>query len=105
MSGHELSHAFDSTGRHYNQHGAFSDWWTNDTVKQFEARAECFVKQYSEYYVLDKDGKKLHVNGKLTLGENIADQSGLETSFKAWKKRATESPNQDLPGLSHFDQS
>ncbi|KAJ9000383.1 hypothetical protein HRR94_004961 [Exophiala dermatitidis] len=104
VSGHELSHAFDSTGRHYDQNGNYTDWWTNKTVTEFKKRAECFVDQYSNFTVEGADGKPLHVNGKLTLGENIADAGGLSAAFAAWKKRAAETPNQDLPGLDFFTQ-
>jgi endothelin-converting enzyme len=104
VSGHELSHAFDSTGRHYDQNGNFTDWWTPSTVKNFEKRAECFVEQYHNFTVPGPDDKPLHVNGKLTLGENIADAGGLAAAFNAWKKRAAEKPNQDLPGLEYFTQ-
>lgn len=104
VSGHELSHAFDSTGRHYDQNGNFTDWWTPATVSGFEERAECFVKQYGEYSVPGPDDKPIHVNGRLTLGENIADAGGISAAFAAWRKRAKETRNQDLPGLEHFSQ-
>ena len=104
VSGHELSHAFDSTGRHYDQNGNYTDWWTNQTVAGFTERAECFVKQYGEYTIPGPDGRPLHVNGRLTLGENIADAGGVTAAFAAWKKRAKEIPNEDLPGLGHFSQ-
>lgn len=104
VAGHELSHAFDSTGRHYDQTGKFEDWWTNATISAFETKTDCFIKQYSNFTVPGPDGKPLHVNGRLTLGENIADAGGLSASFQAWKRRAHENPNQDLPGLEHFTQ-
>lgn len=104
VSGHELSHAFDSTGRHYDQNGNYTDWWTKSTVEGFKKRAECFVDQYSNFTVEGADGKPLHVNGRLTLGENIADAGGVAAAFKAWKKRAAETPNQHLPGLEFFTQ-
>jgi endothelin-converting enzyme len=104
VAGHELSHAFDSTGRHYDQIGNYTDWWSNGTVKAFEERAECFVEQYANFTVPGPDDKSLHVNGRLTLGENIADAGGLSASYQAWKRRAHEKPNQDLPGLGHFTQ-
>ena len=102
VSGHELSHAFDSTGRHYDQNGNYTDWWTNKTVAGFQDHAECFVDQYHKFTVPGPDDKPLHVNGRLTLGENIADAGGVTAAFAAWKKRRTESPDQDLPGLDHF---
>ncbi|KAF9874906.1 peptidase family M13 [Colletotrichum karsti] len=104
VAGHELSHAFDSTGRHYDQNGNYTDWWTDDTVKAFQERAECFVEQYSNFTVPGPDDEPLHVNGRLTLGENIADAGGLSASFQAWKRRAHEKPNKNLPGLEHFTQ-
>ncbi|TVY59100.1 Endothelin-converting enzyme, partial [Lachnellula suecica] len=104
VSGHELSHAFDSTGRHYDQNGNYTDWWTNSTVEGFENRTQCFVDQYGKFTVPGPDGSPLHVNGKLTLGENIADAGGITAAFAAWKNRAAETPNEDLPGLEHFTQ-
>ncbi|KAJ6028245.1 hypothetical protein N7540_003821 [Penicillium herquei] len=102
VSGHELSHAFDSTGRHYDETGNFTNWWDDNTVKDFEERAQCFVDQYSKFTVSGPGGKVLHVNGRLTLGENIADAGGLTASFHAWKKRDDVKPDLHLPGLSDF---
>lgn len=99
VAGHELSHAFDSLGRHYDQNGAFKDWWDNSTVKAFEEKASCFVNEYANYTVPDRDGKPLHINGLLTLGENIADAGGVTASFQAWKRRDEEKPDKLLPGL------
>ncbi|KAL6249560.1 hypothetical protein RBB50_003413 [Rhinocladiella similis] len=106
VSGHELSHAFDSTGRHYDQNGNYTDWWTDKTVANFKDRAECFVDQYHNFTIEGRDGKPLHVNGKLTLGENIADAGGVAAAFAAWKKRAAQTPllNLNLPGLEFFTQ-
>jgi endothelin-converting enzyme len=115
VSGHELSHAFDSTGRHYDQNGNYTDWWTNSTVRAFEERAECFVNQYANFTVEGPGNKPLHVNGKLTLGENIADAGGVSAAFAAWKSRQShvtpssssssrkfDKRDQDLPGLDYF---
>lgn len=104
VAGHELSHAFDSTGRHYDQNGNYTDWWSESTIKAFKEKTECFVSQYANFTVPGPDDKPLHVNGRLTLGENIADAGGLSASFQAWKRRAAEKPNKDLPGLDHFTQ-
>lgn len=104
VAGHELSHAFDSTGRHYDQNGNYTDWWTDKTVASFKGKAECFVNQYSNFTVEGSDGKPVHVNGRLTLGENIADAGGLSAAFQAWKERAAGKPNLDLPGLDFFTQ-
>ncbi|KAL1982237.1 hypothetical protein VTN96DRAFT_1606 [Rasamsonia emersonii] len=104
ISGHELSHAFDSTGRHYDQTGNYTNWWDDNTVEAFEERAQCFVDQYSNFTVPgpEPDSEPLHVNGRLTLGENIADAGGLSAAFHAWKKRDEASPDPLLPGLDHF---
>ncbi|EYE94245.1 M13 family metallopeptidase [Aspergillus ruber CBS 135680] len=102
VSGHELSHAFDSSGRHYDETGNYTDWWDEKTVAGFEERAQCFVDQYSEFTVTGPDLKPLHVNGRLTLGENIADAGGLGAAFHAWKKRDESKPDSLLPGLSTF---
>ncbi|KKA29391.1 hypothetical protein TD95_003846 [Thielaviopsis punctulata] len=105
VAGHELSHAFDSTGRHYDQNGNYTDWWTEETVEAFTDKAQCFIDQYSKYTVPGpREGEELHVNGRLTLGENIADAGGLSASFQAWKQydAATGKGGQDLPGLDYF---
>ncbi|KAL4921881.1 hypothetical protein BDW62DRAFT_98133 [Aspergillus aurantiobrunneus] len=101
VSGHELSHAFDSTGRHYDEVGNYTDWWDEETVKDFEDRAQCFIDQYSEFTVHGKDSE-LHVNGRLTLGENIADAGGVTAAFHSWKKRDEAHSDPYLPGLSAF---
>lgn len=102
ISGHELTHAFDSNGRHYDQNGNFTDWWDDDTVDAFEAKTECFVDQYSKFTIQDPQGKELHVNGRLTLGENIADAGGLSAAYHAWKAIEDKQPAQLLPGLQDF---
>ncbi|KAH8198724.1 hypothetical protein TruAng_007088 [Truncatella angustata] len=104
IAGHELSHAFDNSGRHYDEHGRFTDWWTNHTVEEFTKRADCFVNQYSNFTIEGSNGQPLHVNGRLTLGENIADAGGISAAFTAWKERQSASPDENLPGLDHFTQ-
>ncbi|KAK9468482.1 hypothetical protein V1512DRAFT_259596 [Lipomyces arxii] len=100
VAGHELSHAFDNQGREYDQHGVLNDWWTADTSREFDSRAQCFIDQYSEYSVIDEEGNVLHVNGKLTEGENIADNGGIAAAFAAWKKTELTSPSMLLPGVN-----
>ncbi|KAL8775638.1 MAG: hypothetical protein Q9209_000134 [Squamulea sp. 1 TL-2023] len=102
ISGHELTHAFDSGGRHFDQNGNYTDWWDDQTVQAFKARTDCFVEQYSNFTILDPEGRTLHVNGKLTLGENIADAGGLSAAFHAWKEIEKKQPGQLLPGLQQF---
>ncbi|KKK12809.1 hypothetical protein AOCH_007217 [Aspergillus ochraceoroseus] len=102
VSGHELSHAFDSTGRHYDETGNYTNWWDEKTVESFKERAQCFIDQYSEFTVPGKDSEPLHVNGRLTLGENIADAGGLGAAYHAWKKHDESHPDRHLPGLTKF---
>ncbi|KAI0541706.1 peptidase family M13 [Xylaria digitata] len=102
VAGHELSHAFDNSGRHYDENGNYTDWWTNHTVAEFDKRANCFVDQYNNFTIEGNNGNRLHVNGRLTLGENIADAGGVSAAFAAWKKRQAANPDQSLPGLDHF---
>ncbi|KAL8712583.1 MAG: hypothetical protein Q9220_003114 [cf. Caloplaca sp. 1 TL-2023] len=94
--------AFDSNGRHYDENGNYTDWWDDHTIQAFKDKAECYVDQYSNFTILDPEGKQLHVNGRLTLGENIADAGGLSAAFHAWKKIESKQPSQLLPGLQHF---
>ncbi|PGH37117.1 endothelin-converting enzyme [[Emmonsia] crescens] len=102
VGGHELTHAFDNTGRNYDQNGNKTDWWDDNTENEFKNRANCFVDQYSNFTVTGPDGKKLHVKGKETLGENIADAGGLKAAFRAWKKRDAASPSKILPGFGKY---
>jgi endothelin-converting enzyme len=102
VSGHELSHAFDSTGSHYDETGNYTDWFDQPTKEAFDKKTKCFVKQYSDFTVPGPTGDSLHVNGKLTLGENIADAGGLHAAFSAWKKTESDNPSKPLPGLQNF---
>ncbi|KAF2420974.1 endothelin-converting enzyme [Tothia fuscella] len=102
VAGHELTHGFDNNGAKYDENGKYADWWDNSTVTNFDRKAECFVNQYANYTVTGLDGKPLHVNGRLTLGENIADAGGLTAAYSAWKKRDAAAPNPKLPGLEEF---
>ncbi|KAG7397638.1 hypothetical protein PHYBOEH_000397 [Phytophthora boehmeriae] len=90
--GHELTHGFDNTGRHYAGDGNLADWWSNVTVKKFSERSECLVEEYASYPVasIDDNNKVLgHVNGNYTLGENIADNGGVKLSFAAYQAYIT----------------
>ena len=77
--GHELTHGFDDSGRKFDGDGNLRDWWTEEDGKEFDRRAECFVQQYGSYE--PTSGAKL--NGKLTLGENVADNGGLRIAYMA----------------------
>jgi endothelin-converting enzyme/putative endopeptidase len=85
--GHELTHGFDDEGRQFDGKGNLQDWWTPADGKQFTGRADCVVKEYDRFIGVDD----LHVNGKLTLGENIADLGGLKLAFLAYLDRAQKS--------------
>jgi endothelin-converting enzyme/putative endopeptidase len=82
--GHELTHGFDDEGRQFDGKGNFEDWWTPADGKEFTERADCVVKEYDGFIGVDD----LHVNGKLTLGENIADLGGIKLAFLAYLDRA-----------------
>ena len=79
--GHELTHGFDDQGRQYDWQGNLKDWWTPEDTKRFETRAEHIVKQFDAFEVLPG----LRINGRTTLGENIADIGGLRVSYEAYK--------------------
>lgn len=104
IAGHELSHAFDSSGSHYDETGNYTDWFDQATKQAFDTKTQCFVNQFAHYTVTSPDGEVLHVNGNLTLAENIADSGGLNVAFMAWKKREAqaERPSLALPGLKMF---
>jgi putative endopeptidase len=87
LIGHELTHGFDDEGRHYDAQGNLKDWWTKTDAKAFEARARGLVREY-DAFVAVKDpshpAKDVHVDGKLTLGENTADNGGLRLAHDAF---------------------
>jgi len=80
--GHELTHGFDDEGRQFDAHGNLRDWWTPDDEKEFVKRASCISDQYSTYTIVDD----IKINGKLTLGEDVADLGGLILAYMAWKE-------------------
>jgi putative endopeptidase len=80
--GHEMTHGFDDEGRQYDADGTLRDWWTKADADKFKVRADQVVGQYNAFTVLDT----MHVNGKLTLGENLADLGGLNVAYEAYKK-------------------
>jgi putative endopeptidase len=77
--GHELTHGFDDEGRKFDAQGNLKDWWTAEDARQFEQRTDCVVNEYNSFVAVDD----LHVNGKLTLGENTADNGGLRLAWMA----------------------
>lgn len=77
--GHELTHGFDDEGRQFDPKGNLRDWWTERDAKEFEKRAGCIADEYSGFTAVDD----LHLNGKLTLGENTADNGGVRIAYMA----------------------
>ena len=80
--GHEMTHGFDDEGRQYDGDGTLRDWWTKTDADRFKVRTDQVVAQYNAFTVLDT----IHVNGKLTLGENLADLGGVNIAYEAFKK-------------------
>ncbi|HUM10834.1 MAG TPA: M13 family metallopeptidase [Myxococcaceae bacterium] len=79
--GHELTHGFDDEGRQYDAKGNLKDWWTKQDADEFNRRSACVSDQYSSYIAVDD----VHVNGKLTLGEDVADLGGAVLAYRAWR--------------------
>ncbi len=95
--GHEISHGFDDSGRQFDGDGNLRDWWSSDDGVKFKQRAGMVVKQFSGYTVLDDR----HLNGELTLGENIGDLSGLALAFRAYQlSLAGKPPSPQIDGFS-----
>jgi putative endopeptidase len=90
--GHELTHGFDDEGRQFDAQGNLRDWWTEEDGKEFVKRAGCISDQYSTYTIIDD----IKINGKLTLGEDVADLGGLILAYRAWKD---DIKGQNLPSL------
>jgi putative endopeptidase len=94
--GHELMHGYDDQGSRFGPGGNFENWWTDADAKGFAARSEKLVQQFNDYEALP--GMK--VNGRLTLGENIADLGGIEVAYDAMKKAADNTPDPMVEGMS-----
>jgi putative endopeptidase len=94
--GHELTHGFDDEGRQFDAKGDLKDWWTKNDADQFETRANCVVEQYSGYTAIDD----IKVNGKLTLGENLADLGGTWLAYLAWKSATKDQNLQPIDGFT-----
>lgn len=87
--GHEITHGYDDQGRKYDADGNLNDWWTKPDAEAFDAQASKVVKQYSAYEVLPG----VHVNGELTLGENIADLGGVSIAYEALQRALAKDPS------------
>jgi predicted metalloendopeptidase len=101
VMGHELSHEFDANGRKFDERGVLRDWWSPGSATAFEERAQCFVDQYGAFEVLPG----VHVDGKVSLVENIADNGGERLAWMAWKRgRAGKAPLPKVAGLDEDQQ-
>ena len=94
--GHELTHGFDDQGSKYGPDGNLKSWWTDADKMQFEARTKVLVNQFNNFFVSDS----LHINGELTLGENIADLGGLTIAYEAFKLRQSKNPGKVINGYT-----
>jgi endothelin-converting enzyme/putative endopeptidase len=93
--GHELTHGFDDEGRQFDKDGNLKNWWTKEDEKKFTERAECMVKQYDAIEAVPG----VHLNGKLTLGENLADVGGTWLAWLAWIDKA-EAAHVDMKAMT-----
>jgi len=93
--GHELTHGFDDEGRQFDARGNLRDWWTKEDAEQFNERVQCVRDQYAQYVVVDD----IHINSKLTSGEDVADLGGLLLAYIAWQR---ETEGQHLHPIDGF---
>jgi putative endopeptidase len=95
--GHEMTHGFDDQGRQYDKDGNLSDWWTPEDATKFKAKVKVMIDQYDGFTVLDGS---MHVNGKLTQGENLADNGGLAIAYEAFKRTPEGKSNVKIDGFT-----
>jgi putative endopeptidase len=94
--GHELTHGFDDEGSQFDATGNLKNWWTKEDRERFDARTKCVRDQYSSYVVVDD----VHINGALTLGEDVADLGGEILAYMAWKFATKDKDLQPIDGLT-----
>jgi putative endopeptidase len=94
--GHEMTHGFDDEGSKFDYQGNRKEWWTKKDRHAFEKKTRVLIKQFNEYTVADG----VHINGKLTLGENIADLGGLAIAFDAYQNRLRKTGRIDIDGFT-----
>ncbi|MBS0465251.1 MAG: M13 family metallopeptidase, partial [Proteobacteria bacterium] len=94
--GHEITHGFDDEGRKFDAHGNLTDWWTAEDAKSFQQRADVLVKQFDAYEPIPG----IHINGKASLGENIADFGGVLLGLDAFKKTQQYKDGKTIGGLT-----
>ncbi len=94
--GHEMTHGFDDQGSQFDKDGNLKNWWTEADAKEFHTRTQCIVDQYSKYIAIDD----VHVNGKLTLGENTADNGGLRIAYMALQEALNGKSREKIDGFT-----
>jgi predicted metalloendopeptidase len=94
--GHEMSHGFDDTGAQFDASGNLKNWWTEDDLKNFKARAQCVINQFNGFEV----EKGLNVNGNLVVGESIGDLGGLVIAYAAFQKATAGKPKKVIDGFT-----
>lgn len=94
--GHEISHGFDDSGSQYDKDGTLRNWWTDEDRSKFKEKTLALKKQFDDYTVLDT----LHVNGQLTMGENIGDLGGLNAAYEAFKMTKQGQSNEKIDGFT-----
>ena len=94
--GHELTHGFDDEGSQYDADGNLRNWWTKEDRKKFDTRTKCVQDQYAGYVVVDD----IHINSKLTLGEDVADLGGEILAYMAWQDATKGESLQPRDGLT-----
>ncbi len=95
VMGHELTHGFDDQGRKFDAQGKLTEWWEPSVSSKFDERASCIERQYGNYEVQPD----LKLNGKLTLGENIADNGGIKETYSAYKAYEAKHPGAETPAV------
>jgi len=96
--GHEMTHGFDDSGRRFDKDGNMRDWWTSEDTEKFNARAQKLTDQFNGFQAFDD----LNVDGKLTLGENIADYGGLTVALEAYKMSLNGEKPSDIDGFNNM---
>ena len=94
--GHEITHGFDDEGRQFDAKGNLRDWWTKEDMEKFNDRAKVMVDQFNNYIVLDS----MHINGKASLGENIADLAGVILGYQAFQKTEQAKKGEKIEGFT-----
>ncbi len=98
--GHELTHGFDDQGRKFDGDGNFTNWWGPADGPEFEKRAGCVADEYSSFIPVKDDKGEVHLNGKLTLGENTADNGGLKLAFMSMTRQLGDKINEKIDGFT-----